>query len=156
MWPGVKIAAAFRWAGPIHHPASRGPCDSWPLKAKQFPVCLSLVCNLIRQQAKSTNRCNAKRNSCNFSEETRGLGRARVPGHACFYIPVVLFSPQTVIRARPTCIMHAQLHRHFLGDCHCQDKSFFSPPPLLTMLGAGGAFSTPLQHQFFLYEPLHI
>lgn len=112
MWPGVKIAAVFRWAGLIHHPAPWGPCNSWHLKAKQFPVCLSLVCNLIRHQAKFTNHCNPKRNSCNFSE-IWGLGRARIPGHVCFYIPVVLFSPQTAIRACPPCIMHAQLHLHF-------------------------------------------
>lgn len=42
-----------------------------------------------------TNNCNPKQNSCKFSEETWGLGRARVPGHGWFYISVVLFSPQT-------------------------------------------------------------
>lgn len=38
----------------------------------------------------------------------------------------------------------------FPWDCHCQDKSSFSPCHLLTMLRAGGTFSSPLQHQFSL------
>lgn len=61
-----------------------------------------------------------------------------------------MFSPQPVTRMRPPCIMHAQLHLHFHWDCHCRDKSFFAPLPLLTMLWADGAFSTPLHHQFSL------
>lgn len=97
----------------LYLPPSWGPCSSWRFKARQFPVCLSLVCHLLRHQAELQTTVTQGRTACGSAEETPAPGRART---LCFYIPELLFSPQTVIRACLPCIMHAQLHLHFPWD----------------------------------------
>lgn len=151
LWPGVKIAV-LRCCSMSHPP---GSCSSWRFKARQFPVCLSLVCHLLRHQAELQTARSQGRAAWSSAEETPGPGRARVPGHVCFHVPELLFSPQTAIRACPPCIMHAQLHLHVPWDCHCQDKSSFSPCHCSPCSGLAGRSALPSNTSSH-YKSVHI
>lgn len=139
----------------LYPPPSWGLCSSWRFKARQFPVCLSLICHLLRHEAKLQTTVTPGRTACSSAEETPGPGRASVPGHVCFYIPELLFSPQTAIRACPPYIMHAQLHLHFPWDCHCQDKSSFSPYHCSSCSGLVECLALPSNTSSH-YKSLHI
>lgn len=78
MWPGVKIAAVFSlgWSQPS--PSLLGSLQQMAFKSKKkWPLHLSLICNLIRRQAKLQSTVIQNRMAVTFFEETRVLGIAR-------------------------------------------------------------------------------